>query len=211
LLFQIPTTAEEQAAIVREQSEWWEYRLYAGVLMQGRIGLEEKWHNHELRLPSGSWREPSDSVPDFLSRQMGSVSRHMEILNRLFDPDVLEQAFGARGMAGDSKRIVHIARGVTQIYESIMDWAAGLRSTSVPSDYVELLEFTARTVDGPVRQIHEFIQLAADQIARIPILVEEARAKGATKESPMALNLTLHVELDEENQEKLHAALDRLR
>ncbi len=211
LLLRIPTTDEEQAEIVREQSDWWEYRLYAGVLMQGRIGLEDKWLDHELRLPSGSVREPSESVPDFLSRQTGLISRHMEILNRLFDPDVLEQAFGSSGVAGDSKRIVHIARGVTQTYESMMDWAAGLRSTSVSSEYNELLELTARMVDDPIRQIREFIQLAADQIARIPLFVEEARAKGATKESPMAVDLTLHVELDKENQEKLQVALSRLR
>jgi hypothetical protein len=210
-LFQIPTTDEEQDQIVREQPDWWEFRLYAGVLMQGRIGLEDKWHDHELRLPSGSMREPSESATDFLSRQTGAMGRHVDVLNRLFDPDVLEQAFGAPGVAGDSKRIIHIARGVTQTYESMMDWASGLRSTSVPSEYNELLELTARMADGPIRQIREFIQLVADQIARIPVLLKEAEAQGATSESPMALTLTLHVALDEENQKELHAAVDRLR
>ena len=66
-------------------------------------------------------------------------------------------------------------------------------------------------VDGPVGQIRDFIQLVADQIARIPILLEEAAAKGATVQSPMALDLTLHVKLDANNQEELQAALGRLR
>lgn len=206
-LFQIPVTDEEQDELAQEQPDWWEYRLYAGVLVQGRIDLEGKWHDHELRLPSGSVREPLESVPDFLSRQTGSVTRYLNILDRLFNPDVLGQAFGPPGTPGDSERIVHIARGITQTYESMMDWAAELRRTSVGSEYEELLELTARMVDGPVRQIRDFIQLAADQIARIPVLAEEAKAKGATKESPMTLDLTLHVELDQENQESLHAVL----
>jgi hypothetical protein len=210
-LFQIPTTDEEHAEIARERPDWWEYRLYAGVLLQGRIGLEDKWHDHELRLPSGSWREPSESVPDFLSRETGAMRREMEILDRLFNPGTLEQAFGAPGVAGDSGRIAHIARGVIRTYESMMDWAAELRSTRVASEYEELLELTARMVDGPVGQIREFIQLVADQIAQVPVLLQEAKAKGATKESPMALDLTLHVELDADNQTQLHAALARLR
>jgi hypothetical protein len=66
-------------------------------------------------------------------------------------------------------------------------------------------------VDRPLAKIRDFIQLVADQIARIPLHVEEAKAKGATTESPMALDLALHLELDPENQKSLLDTLARMR
>jgi hypothetical protein len=211
-LFSIPTTAEEQAGLINEQPEWWEYRLYAGVLMQGRIELEGKWRDHELQLPRGERREPDpESVTDFFSREIGWMSRQVGSLDRIFDQAVLEKAFGAPGEAGDAARITHVAQGVIQIYASMMEWAAALRNTSVPSEYEEILELNARMADGPIRQIREFVQDVADQIARIPFLIEEAAAGGATKDSPMVLTLTLNLSLDESNQEALHAALERMR
>lgn len=139
------------------------------------------------------------------------MRRFMGILDRVFDPGVLEQAFGAPGEAGDPERTIHVARGVVQVYESMMDWAAELRNTNIRSDFEEVLELTARMADGPIQQIREFIQLVADQVARIPVLLQEAETKGATIEAPMELELTLHVELDPENQAQLLAALDGLR
>lgn len=194
-LFQIPVTDVAQEELIQDKPRWWEYRLYVGALMQGRIELEGKWHDHELRLPRGPRRIPSESPSEFLSRETAELSRFMETLDRVFDPEVLEQGFGPPGQAGDSRRIVHIARGVIQVYESMMDWAAELRSNSIASDYHEILELTARMADGPVRQTRDFIQRSADQIARIPLLIEEARCEGATTESPMEVELVLHVEL----------------
>jgi hypothetical protein len=210
-LFQVPVTESAQERLIRDEPPWWEFRLYAGVLMQGRIELEDKWHDHELRLSRGPRRVPSESASELLSRESAELGRFMDTLDRVFNPEILEQAFGPSGKPGDSRRIVHVARGVIHIYEAMMDWAAELRSVSVPSDYHELLELTARMADGPVRQTRDFIQRAADQIARIPVLIEEAKAKGATTESPMEVELVLHVELDPENQEQLHAAIARKR
>lgn len=210
-LFQIPVTDSAQKELIRGKPEWWEFRLYAGVLMQGRIELEGKWHDHELRLPRGPRRVPSESASEFLSRESAELGRFMDTLDRVFDPEILEQAFGPPGEPGDPARIVHVARSVIQIYESMMDWAAELRRASVASDYQEILELTARMADGPVRQTRDFIQRSADQIARIPILREEAKSKGATTESPMEVELVLHVELDPENQKQFHAAIARRR
>jgi hypothetical protein len=177
-LFRIPTTNEEQAKIIQEKPDWWEHQLYAGVLVQGRLELEDSWQDHELRLPGGSRREPdADGVPDFLSRELGWMRRQVSAIDRIFDADVLEKAFGLSGEPGDATLIKRVARGVVQIYGSLMEWAAGLRNTILPSDYEEILELTAWMVDGPVRQIRDFIQLVADQIARIPLLEEEANDK----------------------------------
>jgi TIR domain len=208
-LFSIPTTADQQTKIIEEQPEWWEYRLYAGALMRGRLELEDKWHAHELSLPGGRRREP-DAMSDFLSRELGWMQVQISAIDRVFDPDVLERAFGARGEPGDAERIKQVAQGVIQIYASMMEWAAELRNTSAPGEYAEVVEQTARMVDGPVRQIHDFVQQVADEIARIPILTDEAEKSGATEDNPMTLTLTLTLSVDEGVQEKLQAALRRL-
>jgi hypothetical protein len=206
----IPVTDEEQAKLIAERPDWWEYRLYAGILVQGRMELEDKWQDHELRLPGGLRREPdAGSVADFLSGELGWIQRQVSALNRVFDADVLEKAFGPRGVPGDPVLAKRVARGVVQIYESMMDWAAGLRNTIVPSEFEEILELNARMVDGPIRQIREFIQTVGDQIARLPILLAEAEAQGATEEAPLTLTLSLTLSLDDDVEEELDAAFRR--
>jgi hypothetical protein len=92
-----------------------------------------------------------------------------------------------------------------------MDWATSLRNTVVPSDDAHLLELNARMAEGPVRQIRDFTQTVADQIARIPALKKQAKEQGASKQEPMVVELTLHLSLDQQNQEELYAELGRLR
>lgn len=211
-LFQLPTTKEEQTRIVEEKPEWWEYRLYAGVLVQGRIELEDKWQDHELRLPGGPRQGvPPEDVPDFLSRELDWVSRQVTALDRVFDARTLERAFGAKGEAGDPAVIHSVGRGVIRIYESFLDWAAMLRNTSVSEEYGEVLELIARLVDGPVRQIRDFAQFVGDQIARVPFLLQEAEQRGATVESPMTLTLTLSLSVDKQVSDELESAFVRLR
>jgi len=211
-LFSIPTTDEEQVQLLQERPDWWEYRLYAGVLVQGRIDLEDKWQDHELRLSRGGRREASgDVIWDFLSRELGWMRRQVSAINRVFDQEILERAFGAPGEAGDPDLIKRVAHGVIQIYGSMLDWAAELRNSSVPGDYEDVVELIACMVDGPVRQIREFSQNVADQIARLPIMLEEAEEKGATTDSPMTLTLTLSLSLDQGDQAKLDAEFERLK
>jgi TIR domain len=210
LLLQIPTTDQQQTDVINDQPDAWEYLLYAGVLMQGRVELEEKWQDHELRLPRGPRRQPEGSVPSFLSNEIGWMRRQVAAINRVFDPEVLEKAFGPRGEPGDAVLITRVAKGVIQIYESMLDWAATLRNSTVPSEFEEVLELNARMVDGPIRQIRDFIQEVSDQIARLPALEKEAEEKGATEEAPMALTLTLSLSIDDDVQDELDAALRRI-
>ncbi len=82
----IPSTAEEQARLVNERPQWWEYLLFAGVLVQGRNELETKWDDHELRLPGGARREVDQaSAPDFMGREMRWMGKQVGVLDRIVD------------------------------------------------------------------------------------------------------------------------------
>jgi hypothetical protein len=209
-LFRIPSTVQDQMSLIRDRPEWWEFRLYAGVLMHGRLRLEDKWHDHDLRLPGGSHHVAPEPTWKLISSKMAEMRQYLNTFNRVFDPEVLERAFGVPGEEGDPDKIKHVAEGVIRVYESMMNWAAELRNTSVPGDYVDLNELTARMTEGPVEQIRDFIQLVADRVARIPILTEQAKKEGATAEAPMEIELALVLEIDSENQKQLDAEIARL-
>lgn len=138
-MFRIPVTDDEQASLLADRPDWWEYRLYAGVLMQGRLRLESKWLDHDLRIPGGPRRHAPEPTSEFVSQEMGTMRRFLTTFNRVFDPDVLEEAFGPSGESGDPNRIRHVAGGVIRVYESMLDWAAELRNTTVPGEYVDLV------------------------------------------------------------------------
>lgn len=191
-LIEIPSTRAAQKIVIDERPASWEYRLYAGVLLQGRIELEGKWLDHELKLPRGPRREAnSDGTVAFLKSEMSWAIRKIENVQVAFEPELLQRAFGAPGEHGDPERIEHVARAILQMYESMMDWGASLRNTVVPPRYEELLELVARMVDGPLRQIREFIQAVADQVARVEILLEEA-----TESDPNEVSFTLDLSPD---------------
>jgi len=210
-LFEIPATPDQQEKLLKDRPDWWEYRLYAGVLMQGRIRLEDKWQDHQLRLPRGDRRDIDEvSFSETMRRELGWMRRQVATMDRVFDPETTETAFGPRGEPGDPLLVRRIAEGVIGVYEALMDWAANLRTMSVDDDYEEIVELTARMADGPIRQVHSFIQLVADSIARIPTLEEEAAHMGATRESPNILTLTLSLAIDEDIQDELYAAIARV-
>jgi hypothetical protein len=202
----IPSTSEEQARIVVERPEFWEYLLFAGVLVQGKNELETKWDDHELRLPRGSRREVDlASANDFLSREVGWIKKRI-VLDRIISPSISERAFGAPGQSGDVTKIEGMARRLLSMYESWLDWAAGLRNASMPPVYEEVLETTACLIDGPVLSVREFIDHIADQTARLPEL-----ASGGTDEHRITLTFELKLNIEDEVVERNSRAWDKLR
>jgi hypothetical protein len=202
----IPSTSEEQARVVAERPEFWEFLLYAGILVKGKRELDTKWDDHELRLPCGPRREfDLASANDFLSREIGWIKRRIA-LDRIISPSIYEQAFGAAGQSGDPTKIEGMARRLISTYESWLDWAAGLRNTSVPPVYEEVLEATACLIDGPVVSVREFIDHVADQTARLPEL-----AADGTDEHPITLTFELKLDIEDEVVERNNRAWDKLR
>jgi hypothetical protein len=202
----IPSTREEQARVIAERPKFWEYLFFAGVLVKGKQELETKWDDHELRLPRGPRREfDLASANDFLSREIGWIEKHI-VLHRILSPSIYGQAFGAPGQSGDPTKIEGMARRLLSVYESWLDWAAGLRNTSVPPAYEEVLETTACLIDGPVLSVREFIDHVAHQTARLPEL-----AADGTDERPITLTFELNLAIEDEVVERNRRAWEKLR
>jgi hypothetical protein len=92
------------------------------------------------------------------------------------------------------------------MYESWLDWAAGLRNASAPSVYEEVLETTACLIDGPVLSAREFIDHVAHQTTRLPEL-----AGDKTDEHPITLTFELKLDIEDEVVERNSRAWEKLR
>lgn len=202
----IPSTSEAQARVIAERPQFWEYLLFAGVLVQGKGELETKWDDHELRLPRGPRREfDLASAHGFLSREIGWIKKHI-VLDRIMSPSISEQAFGTPGQSGNATKIEGMARRLLSMYESWLDWAGGLRNASVPSVYEEVLETTACLIDGPVLSVRGFIDHVAHQTRKLPEL-----ARDGTDEHPITLTFELKLDIENEIIERNNRAWEKLR
>jgi hypothetical protein len=191
-LLSIPATDQGQARLIKERSDWWEHRLFAGVLLKGKAALETKWDDHEIRLPRGERRHIDEaSAPGFLGQEVRWMSKQAAVVNRIFSRPLQEQAFGPPGQPGDPVRIEALAQRLITMYEVLLDWAASMRGTAVPDRFEEALEATACFVDAPIAQIREFIDMAVDQIGHLPDL-----AATGTDEEPAELRLELELSAD---------------
>lgn len=148
---------------------------------------------HEVDHAYGPRREfDLASANDFLRREIGWIQKHI-VLDRILSPSIYQQAFGAPGQSGDPNKIEGMARRLLSVYESWLDWAAGLRNTSVPPAYEEVLETTACLIDGPVLSVREFIDHVAHETARLPEL-----AADGTDEHPITLTFELKLDIEDE-------------
>lgn len=201
----IPSTRDEQDTVVAERPDWWEHLLFAGVLQQGLVELEGKWQDHKLKLPGGTRRKlDRDSTSGFIGSEVSWMGKQVELLGRILASDAQEVAFGALGESGDPVLIVHVARHLVKSYESLLDWAATLRNTSVPSVFDDVLEASACLVDAPLMQIRRLIQTYIDEISRLPEL-----AVGASEEHPIKITLEITVVLDEAAKKRLDDAIHK--
>ncbi|WP_051222907.1 toll/interleukin-1 receptor domain-containing protein [Conexibacter woesei] len=202
----LPTSEAEQHRMASERPRAWEYMLFAGVLEQGRLRLEPKWHDQELQLARGRRRDvPDDEVADFVSRQMGVVTRQLTALDRLLSAETQEQAFGAPGQPGDPVRITHLANSILGVYEALLDWSAELRNTSVPRIWSDAIDASASMVNLPVRRTRDFIVDVATQFGELPALLESA-----TESNPVVIELNLVLEVDDDDSARAERALDEV-
>jgi hypothetical protein len=187
----VPRTVEEQRQLLRQRPPSWEYLLYASVLLMRRADIDKKWRDHEIRYARRNGRNLDDRAAfKYASTAARIMNGILEGFNRIFAPDALEAAFGTSDVPGNPERIEHLATRLVDVYEELLDWAQDLRGTSVSDQLADTLEVTACLVDGPIRQIHSFIDAYAAQAEKLPEL--EARGE------PVYIEMLLKLDVDDE-------------
>lgn len=137
---------------------------------------------------------------------MNQIVGLVEALERVFTPEVQEQAFGPPGVEGDAHRIEHLAGRVISTYEGILDWAAQIRQVRPPELLAPAFEVVPQMVDRPLRKFRDFVDNAVAELDRLHKLLEEDEP-----EEPLVLTLDLSLKLDEDVMAEYHRRIKRAR
>jgi hypothetical protein len=166
---QVPRSGEQRSDLIAQQPFAWEYRLFAGVLLDGREYLDWKWRDHVLRFAPGQ-RRSMNSV-DALAYLDGkwdsaaSLCRGVEIL---LSTEATEMAFGRPGEVGNADLIEHLGRRIIGVYEGLIDWSSDLRTIATADELVEVFELAARSTDRPLSDIRGFIEHLVGEMEELP-------------------------------------------
>jgi hypothetical protein len=199
----VPRNADEEAALLRKRPDGWEFLLFAAILRRRMARLESKFRDHELGYvePQGPMLDEHEAIR--LLREAfhkgGSLGGNVE---RVLEPRAQELAFGALGEPSDPERIDHLAERLIDIYEAFLDWGASLRGTAVPDECERAFALASSFLDGPIRQMREFVDRVVGEVDLVPARLREG--------DPIRMTLTLTISIDEAVTSSLHDEMRRL-
>lgn len=201
----VPRSVEEEALLLATRPGGWEYLLFAAVLRRQKTLLEPKWHDHELGYVQPQGKALSDA--DAFELVSGAYPHAVAIISnvtRLLSPQALELAFGAPGEPGDPQRIEHIARRLVDVYDALLEWSFGLQGAIVPGRFARLVELSSRMVDGPIRQVREYVDKTVAEVDRVPAILRRENRE------PTVIKLELVLAIDNDLVPELERELQRL-
>jgi hypothetical protein len=98
--------ASDADSLLAKQTDGWEYLLFASILRSRRDALDRKFRHFEARRAprSGRWHNDAGAAT-YLRSEMDEIQRMIGSLTKLFEPEIVERAFGPLGRPGDPERI----------------------------------------------------------------------------------------------------------
>jgi hypothetical protein len=199
----VPRSPDEEAALLRTKPDGWEYLLFGAILRRKLDRLESKFRDHELSLvvPHGPVLDEPRAV-NLVSDAIHPVLQLTGNFNRILSPEATERAFGKFGEPGDAARIEHLAERLIDIYEGFLDWAAELRGAGVPEAFEAVTVAASSLVDGPIRQVREFVDELIVEFDRLPAQLREG--------VDVNLKMTLVLQVEDGAQARFDEELARL-
>jgi hypothetical protein len=199
----VPRSPDEEAALLRTKPDGWEYLLFGAILRRKLERLEPKFRDHELGLvhPHGPMLDEFEAL-NLVGNAFHPALQLTGNFNRILSPRATELAFGKVGEPGDPARIEHLAERLIDIYEGFLDWASELRGAGVPEPFEAVTAVASSLVDGPIRQVREFVR---------DLVVEFDRLPGRLRNGEdIKLKMTLVLAIEGDVQARLDDELARL-
>jgi hypothetical protein len=203
----VPRTEAERQQVLLVRPLGWEFLYFAGQLLYERYSVEAKYRDHEIRYASVSGEvvtgEDMVSCIKYISqRHEAGINLATKIEGLMNDAAAQERAFGAPGQEGDPERLAHLAKRWNSVYEEFMDWAAGLRGISAPSELQNFLELCARFADEPVEKYRQFVDEYVAQVDAVPTAIAAGE--------PLRIQASLVLSMPDEVIQNYRAELNRL-
>jgi GntR family transcriptional regulator, transcriptional repressor for pyruvate dehydrogenase complex len=164
----VPKTADEETRLIAGDVDYWEHRLFAGSLYQGREALEFKYLDYRTGIVSSRVRLNFDDANRVLQDAFHRVTAAVGTIEQILSPTAQQRAFGPPGEPGDAAAIRDLADRVVSVYEELLDTAAQLRSTEAPDVLQPTFRIASRYMDARIVQFRRFIATAIDELERLP-------------------------------------------
>ncbi len=199
----VPKTPEQESLLIAAFPDFWEYRLFAGVLYQGREDLEFKYLDHAMGIVAQRTELDFHDANSVLGDAFRRVGGTIETIEQVFGPAAQERAFGAPGEPGDVPAIRHLAIRVLSVYEELLDSAAQIRLVDPPDLLRRTFGIAARYMDAPIDQFRNFMTKAVTEAERLP-------ERAADVVEPRTITLDLVLDIDAATQHELDAEMKRV-
>ncbi|SRR6266446_2064072 len=195
----------EPLRLVIEHPPGWEYLLFLHQLTQniGHVRQRRFDLNYGIALgPVERLSEPSE-VFSWISRRMAQAHRFIGAVDQIINV-ALQEAFGPRGIAGDPEKLVYVARTLSEIYRTAIEWAIECKRVEVDDEeYNEIVRLTGTLSDDMIREIENWSEKTLRE-------TQEALANPlGPNDEPRTLNFTLEIRAPA--TEELNKELERLR
>lgn len=200
----IPSNQREIERILTERPEWWEYRLYAGMLQLNLAELEPSYRDYSIGYarPDGTFVHTAD-LTTYCSAALSQLLSITKNLEAVLDADVQESAFGKPGEPGDPDRITHLATRFVTVYEDLIFWATTIRAASTRTDEgTRALRALARYAEQPVESCRTFVRDFAASVGEVPRVI----ASGSKVEIKMAVVFEISDSVRENYERALEVA-----
>ena len=76
----------------------------------------------------------------FAGSQLEDLVVMVGTLNKVLDPQVMEDVLGPPGVSGEPDKVLHGASRLVRIYEDMLLWAERIRGMAMPGEYREVVE-----------------------------------------------------------------------
>lgn len=157
----IPVSDVALDRLALSQDEFWEYRLFAGRLLQGKHHLEFKYLDYSLgiveRRVALSFHDANDLVGDAFQR----ISDAVDALSLVCQPSAQEQAFGPLGEPGSVQAINHLAGRILATYDELLETVNEIRAIEPPLILQRLVELVPNYAAGLIDELRDFVARVA--------------------------------------------------
>jgi hypothetical protein len=178
----------------------WEYMYFASEIARGIQECQPRYLEYQSQTTSPTGESVVD--PGANARALtDELSASVAQVDQVFNPTVLERAFGAPGEPGNEAAIRSAAASICSIYAEMISWGIRVRSFDVDSGWRPVYAALSKCVGLPLHQVQDFSAALSAGVSRVVTHIRSGN------ESSEPLNLTLTLTIDPNATAEFNAAL----
>lgn len=140
-----------------EKPVGWEWLLFAQVLSDEMANYSTKRLDAELGISFGETTslKDLDELTTWVSSRFDWIATTIQQLSKALN-DGFIKAVGEPGEPGDIKRIVHLARRISDGYEQLLDWKLQFLRLSCDDEFETLMRLASNFSSNAIQEVEEF-------------------------------------------------------